>query len=424
MNRIKSCALLLCCVLGTAKATGLGELEVTSSYGAPFSATLRVNIDGLNLAPQVRVAGSEAYDRLTLDRPRIVDSISVGELQRDGAGWYATLEGDAPVKELVLDLVLLIEEPGSRQARHYPVLLDFGPSPATSTAESTGRQAPRSIAASPRSSRSPSRDGDGTYRVRRGDTLFGIARSLGGQGSMAELAEAIFQANPEAFIRGDRNRLRADVDLRIPGSADVARPGETAPARVDPTPSEITVERVELTVPPEVAQLERSLDQLAASEDSELEARAEEARLQLAFSRAELETYRQENVALNEQIDILEQRLDDMQELLDLRDEDVAAALERESRSSAPAEMEPQPGLVTPEAATVPPRDPLPEPPAPSNEFDSKSVILYFGGGVVAIIGMVILFFYLREDKARAEQRRRLARQIEEESRLTLPEDL
>lgn len=59
----------------------------------------------------------------------------------------------------------------------------------------------------------------GTYRVQRGDSLDRIARRLAGAHPerTAALAEAIYHGNPKAFIGGERNRLRRDAELALPG---------------------------------------------------------------------------------------------------------------------------------------------------------------------------------------------------------------
>jgi pilus assembly protein FimV len=66
------------------------------------------------------------------------------------------------------------------------------------------------------------------YTVRRGDTLFAIARRLEGRtGSVWATAEAILAANPDAFVDGNPNRLRAGSTLLL--SATPAATAETAP---------------------------------------------------------------------------------------------------------------------------------------------------------------------------------------------------
>lgn len=69
-----------------------------------------------------------------------------------------------------------------------------------------------------------------TRLVRRGDTLGAIASSLGSGYNLDQTIVALLRANPEAFIDGNVNRLKAGAVLRIPDSESIARfsPDEAA----------------------------------------------------------------------------------------------------------------------------------------------------------------------------------------------------
>ncbi|MCC7249906.1 MAG: hypothetical protein IT473_14885, partial [Lysobacter sp.] len=61
-----------------------------------------------------------------------------------------------------------------------------------------------------------------THRVQRGETLGGIAADLGGDYSLDQTIVALLRANPEAFVGGNANRLRAGAVLRIPDGGTIA----------------------------------------------------------------------------------------------------------------------------------------------------------------------------------------------------------
>jgi pilus assembly protein FimV len=61
-----------------------------------------------------------------------------------------------------------------------------------------------------------------THLVRRGETLGGIASRLGSGYTLDQTIVALLRANPEAFIGGNANRLKAGAVLRIPDSAGIA----------------------------------------------------------------------------------------------------------------------------------------------------------------------------------------------------------
>ncbi|MCX7962477.1 MAG: hypothetical protein N2653_13040 [Burkholderiales bacterium] len=70
-----------------------------------------------------------------------------------------------------------------------------------------------------------------TYEVRRGDTLFGIARQLRHAGvTVPQMVLALYRANPDAFDGGHINRLRAGAALKVPEKslAAAVEPAEAA----------------------------------------------------------------------------------------------------------------------------------------------------------------------------------------------------
>ena len=67
-----------------------------------------------------------------------------------------------------------------------------------------------------------SADPSDTYRIRRGDTLGGIARKLKPEGVTNEqMLVGLYQTNRPAFIRDNINLIRAGATLFIPGREDV-----------------------------------------------------------------------------------------------------------------------------------------------------------------------------------------------------------
>lgn len=63
----------------------------------------------------------------------------------------------------------------------------------------------------------------GTYEVRRGDTLFEIARKTLHEGVNAnQMLQAIYRANPSAFPGGNFDLLQPGQTLRIPDRQEVA----------------------------------------------------------------------------------------------------------------------------------------------------------------------------------------------------------
>ncbi len=69
--------------------------------------------------------------------------------------------------------------------------------------------------------------------MRSGQTLSGIAAQMAGEGqTLDQTMVALLRANPEAFIGGNINRLKAGAVLRTPAQDELARVG-AAEARSD-----------------------------------------------------------------------------------------------------------------------------------------------------------------------------------------------
>jgi pilus assembly protein FimV len=205
--------------------------------------------------------------------------------------------------------------------------------------------------------------------VRQGETLWSIAERTKPAGVSTQKAlNAIFAANPQAFIRGDMNKMRAGADLRLPAPqeygvvADVqtarreyleqarepAREGAVRPATTAGAPTTAAPEsadRLRLLAPPPAASAAPgpAPGQAAFRQD-----------LLLAQEKAEsaLQTAEQ----LQTRVGDLETQLRDMQRLVLLKDEQLAQLQQRASVAPTPA----------PAAAPAAPPAPAPAAPAPS----------------------------------------------------------
>ena len=280
-----------------AAALQLGEIEVQSNLGQPLRASI-----AFALAPNEQL--SEYCVSL---RPATAGMPGLGDARLFIAGGRINIQGTVPLREPIVDLGVRIACPYTANVtRNYTVMIDPAPLAnsqarfaATTTQQNPQRErpadprpaidTPRPAArpeplasepladlppaaaereAAPPASRSatPSTrrpadatvgraiDTDSRYRVQSGDTLSNIVariddRSIG----LWPAVERVFAANPEAFIDGDVNRLKAGSLLVIPSmgatvgrEALAARPQpDAAPGR--PQPAATTYEPVAAT---------------------------------------------------------------------------------------------------------------------------------------------------------------------------------
>lgn len=214
-------------LIGSADAVTMGQARVESYLNQPLSATIPLIglADGQHRDLRLRLANQAAFDRLG-----ITYEPSLADLQfavvREGDDWVVRVTTRRPVREPFLDFPLQLSWTGGRLVRQYSLLLDpvsrptpirdatvtgqapvarpASPGPATATPPAPRTVAPVSIA----------RD---TVTVRRGDTLWLVAERVRTAGiTTRQMAMALLRANPEAFIDGNLNRVRAGAELRIP----------------------------------------------------------------------------------------------------------------------------------------------------------------------------------------------------------------
>ena len=102
----------------------------------------------------------------------------------------------------------------------------------------------------------------GRYRVQPGDTLSGIAQRIADRPvGLWPAANAIFAANPDAFLDGNINKLKAGAWLDIPdlgsgATLTVAPAAEPAPVETTPAPTVTTYTPEELSEPAPPAEQE------------------------------------------------------------------------------------------------------------------------------------------------------------------------
>ncbi len=274
--------------------------------------------------------------------------------------------------------------------------------PVTSTAavESTSSSKPASTR--PAADRMHSPVSSGSYRIQQGDSLWGIAQQHkpGSDATVQQTMLAIQAMNPEAFYRNNINLIKAGYVLRLPDAATVNqltyeeakqevaaqnqawRDGTSRPvpskisAAVDAAPAAPVEEpegRLELSASGDAA----TVDDGAAAQ---AEAPAEEAVAETAVSEAEVDAVQEtlaateeENAELQDKLEVMEDQVKTMERLAELKDEQMAALQEEESKPVAkPAAEEESAGL-------------------------SSSMMMYIGGGLLALLAIVAFLFSRRK---------------------------
>jgi pilus assembly protein FimV len=222
---------------GTALALGLGKLTVESALGQPLQARIdltSVSKDELDsLSARVADPGLYRQNNLTyqaaLARTRIT-------LENVNGAPFLRVASPVSVQEPYLDLMVELNWAAGRVVREYTFLLD---PPGTNTAIATtdpvtparvGSAAPRAAAArteplarapAPEGTPAPAPAAEGSYTVKRGDTLSKIAGDTKpAEITLDQMLVALFRSNENAFEGRNMNRLRTGSILTVPSVAE------------------------------------------------------------------------------------------------------------------------------------------------------------------------------------------------------------
>jgi len=227
---------------GDAAALALGRITVQSALGEP----LRAEIDLPQITPaeadtlRATTASPEVFRAQGMEFTPTMNNLQI-QLQRRADGTAVLrVSSDRPVNEPFLDLVLDANWGTGRIVRSYTMLFDpptlRRPAPAVTaspqiSAPATQAPAPRAAAASrssdsaaapaaPRPAAAPRAAPADGVTVQAGDTAGRIANAYRPASvSLDQMLVAMMRANPDAFIQGNVNRLKAGAVLQMPDQA-------------------------------------------------------------------------------------------------------------------------------------------------------------------------------------------------------------
>ncbi len=228
---------------------GLGEIEAKSALNQQFKATIEL-FDASGLEPSeiiVSLGSAEDFERVGVERFFFLTSLSFQVAYAPNGDPQIVVTSSRPITEPYLNFLVEVLWPNGRLLKEYTVLLDpptfsEAAAPAVSapsqnrTAGNTGRvqrvepatsgtrvqMDPKTApAAGEPSPLDRGLQGDEYGMTDRDDTLWSIAsRARPGSGvSVHQTMLAIVRLNPDAFINGNVNLLKAGYVLRLPDEA-------------------------------------------------------------------------------------------------------------------------------------------------------------------------------------------------------------
>ncbi|GKS90365.1 FimV/HubP family polar landmark protein [Acidovorax sp. SUPP2539] len=222
-----------------ANALALGRLTVQSALGEPLRAEIELpqitaaEADSLRAAP----ASPQVFRAQGMEVSPALNSLRVQLQRRSDGSMVLQLTSDRPINDPFVDLVLDATWNSGQIVRSYTMLFDppalrRAPATVTASPQVTAPSAPAAAPAprTPRAAAAPAPAGvAGSVTVQAGDTAGRLAAANRPAGvSLDQMLVAMMRSNPDAFIRGNVNRLKSGAVLQLPDEtqARATPPGE------------------------------------------------------------------------------------------------------------------------------------------------------------------------------------------------------
>jgi pilus assembly protein FimV len=241
-------------LLSNANATGLGKLTVLSALGQPLKAEIELTAPNKEeiAALLPKIASPDAFKQANIDFNPALLSVRFNVEQR-GGGYVIRLTSSQSINEPFVDMLVELNSTNGRLVREYTFLLDppelrnsqpvqvanpisiVTPPSATQSIPSV-QTPPRQVISTPLSEQSAAKlpkekkpfapkevaanESADSYKVKAGDTLNKIASSYKQESvSLDQLLVGLYNANPQAFVGKNMNRLRKGEILTIPDAS-------------------------------------------------------------------------------------------------------------------------------------------------------------------------------------------------------------
>lgn len=253
ISKIKQISLAVCLVLTplSVYAAGLGKLNTQSALGEPLRAEIEVIATPEEIASiAASIASEEAFAAQGVTRLGIHNQIKIDLAKSANGKSVLKLRSAEPIKDPFLDLIIQMDWTGGQLQREYTVLLDPPTYKATEVnGDAVAVASPTARAMSDVDSSSTVAKKVSTKKVKKykkradatpkvdvdvaadaqstttksGDSLSAIAKELQVEGvSLDQMLAGLYQANPDAFIKGNINRLKIGQIIKVPTKESLA----------------------------------------------------------------------------------------------------------------------------------------------------------------------------------------------------------
>jgi len=235
--------------IGSAFGLGLGDITVKSNLNDPLDAEIKLlQLQGLTAGEVLpTLASNDDFRRAGVERSFFLSNIQFRVKENSSGDFVVTMTTKQAVREPFLNFLVEVNWPGGRLLKEYTVLLDppvfdtglavdalvvESSSNGASTIAATDLVSTTVITSKPTSTSTapatvkPRTENlsEGQYRVQRNDTLWEIALKVPGRDgySPQQVMLAIQDLNPQAFLNGNINRVKAGSVLTLPDGRQIS----------------------------------------------------------------------------------------------------------------------------------------------------------------------------------------------------------
>ncbi len=228
-NLTKTLAVVSLLAPASGYTLGIGEINLHSALNQNLDAEISLKLSGESVSDiKVSLAPPEKFDEAGVSWTSFLSKIRFETVTNSNGATVIKLTSKEALKEPFLDFLLEVSWPKGNLYREFTVLVD-PPSdynqaaiPVSKSTESY-TQPP---AVTPQSQHANARSSEGEYGpTLENDTLWSVAERARGQSdvSVEQMMMALYEANPQAFYKGNVHALMAGKMLKIPEKEAVLR---------------------------------------------------------------------------------------------------------------------------------------------------------------------------------------------------------
>ena len=392
--------------VGSAFGLGLGDITVKSNLNDPLVAEIKLlQLQGLSSGEVLpTLASNDDFRRAGVERSFFLSNIQFRVKENASGEFVVSMTTKQAVREPFLNFLVEVNWPGGRLLKEYTVLLDppvfdtglavdalvvdssqsGGTTIAATDLVSTTVIKPKETTTTSATSTLKPRTENltsGQYRVQRNDTLWEIALKVPERAgySPQQVMLAIQDLNPEAFLNGNINRVKAGSVLTLPDGrqistrtldeaiAEVLAQNKGAAAKLRAPvagASEVQLSATETTSsalptgdgaknPDGYLELTADSESTTKSASGEALATIDELQNQLSVAEELNDQFERERDELSSRVEELQEQIAIMERLLSVQNSDMAQVQQALS-SVNDAEQESTPIVADPAVATTP----------------------------------------------------------------------